>query len=158
MNLNLRAELEKQALAEGFGRFLNSLDGSIQFLSCARRLDLDLMVESLKGEAPGLPHRLLEEAARDHAAFLGSLAQRGDLFCHEAYVCLRHPATNPEEAAVGLAHRLEDARSLLRAIGIRIQPLSPSVTAALIQKACDPFAPAPPADCALPSEAIRGSW
>lgn len=157
VNLDLRAESEKQALADGFGRLLNSLDGSIQFLICAGRLDLDRMIERLESDASGLPHRLLEDAARDHAAFLKSLAQRGDLFRREAFVCVRHRGTNPEEAGIGLAHRVDDSRSLLRAVGVRIDPLSPSLAAALIEKACDPNAQTSSRNRGLPWETVGGS-
>ena len=155
INFALRSELEQRALVEAFGRMLNALDAPVQFLVRSDRADLGAMVGDLKERADELPHPALSQAAREHAAFLQGLASRRDVLVRQALVCFRDPSTgNGDAAGARLSHRIEEAESLLRGLGIGLRRLDQSEAAHLLARTADPDAPS--LDAALAAGVVEG--
>jgi hypothetical protein len=159
LNFALRSDAEQLALVEGFARLLNALDAPVQFLVRSNRADLRAVVDALEERAGGLPHPALEEAAREHAAFLRSLASRRDVLERQVLVCFRQPGRgSPEESASRLDHRVEESAALLRGMGIRLARLEAEEAADLLVRASDPEAAPPPRGALLGDEPVEGSW
>jgi hypothetical protein len=142
LNFALRSEPEQQALIEGFGRLLNALDAPVLFLVRSNRADLRGLIGAIEERSPGLPHPQLEAAAREHAEFLRSLAARRDVLSRQVLLCFREPgmAGDEEEAASGLAHRIEEAAALLRGLGVRLVRLEGAEATEVLTAASDPEA------------------
>jgi hypothetical protein len=159
LNFALRSEAEQRALVEGFARLLNALDAPVQFLVRSGRADLRAVVEALEERAGGLPHPALEEAAREHAAFLRSLGSRRDVLERQVLVCFREPqGGSREEAAARLDHRVEESAALLRGMGVRLSRLEAEEATELLVRASDPEAAPPPRGSFLGEEPVEGSW
>jgi hypothetical protein len=159
INLALRSEAEQMALVDGFARLLNALDAPVQFLVRSNRADLRAMVQALEERAGGLPHSALEDAAREHAAFLGHLASMRDVLHRQVLVCFREPSGgSPEEAMSRLDHRMEESAALLRGMGIRLVRLEGEEATDLLVRASDPEAAPPPRGSAVGSERVEGLW
>jgi hypothetical protein len=156
LNLALRAESERAALIEGFGRFLNSIDSPLSFVVRSERSDLGDHIAAIEQGASALPHPALEQAARDHAAFLELLAQRRDVLRREVYVVLTTRAQDENEAGVRLHARAEEARSLLRGLGIRLTALDGVGAARLVVRAFDPDGNPGPPELALDKAVVTG--
>ena len=73
VNFALRTPGEQEALVASFGRYLHSISAPVQVLIRAERLDLSRQISDLREAAPGLPHPMLEAAAREHATYLDQL-------------------------------------------------------------------------------------
>ncbi|MGH2450485.1 MAG: PrgI family protein [Candidatus Limnocylindria bacterium] len=157
LNLSLRSQPERQGLIEGLGRFLNSIDAPLAFVVRSERADLRGYVDDIERRAPGLPHRALEDAARSHARFLSTLAERRDVLRREVYVVFRAEAEDATQAGVRLLQRADEAATLLGGIGIALTPLSGEHVAALLRRACDPEGPLAPAQQSLPGDIVTGS-
>jgi hypothetical protein len=155
LNFGLRTHAEQDALVAGFARFLHAVTAPVQVVVRAERVDLHATTAALTDAAGGLPHPALEAAARDHAGFLADLAARRDVLHRQILVVFRDPA-GPAQAAVVLAHRAEEAASLLAAAGITLTPLDGAAAAATLARAASPDAPAHPPGLAAPSEPITG--
>lgn len=140
VNLALRSEQEQGALIEGFGRFLNSLDGATQFLVRSQRVELDRMLLELERKASGLPHPLLEEASRAYGRFLKELAGLG-VQKREVLLCFREPADSEDEAGARLSQRVEQARTLLRGLGINLRRLTAEEAARCVRGNSDADVP-----------------
>ncbi|HZP89849.1 MAG TPA: PrgI family protein [Actinomycetota bacterium] len=139
VNFALRSETEQRALIEGFARTLNALDEPLLFLVRSNRADVRGLIEAIEERAPGLPHLALEAAAREHAGFLRSLAARRDVLSREVLLCFREPGpAGGEEAASGLAHRVEEMAALLRGLGVRLVRLEGDEATELLSRAADP--------------------
>lgn len=157
LNFALRSEREQRALVEGFGRLLNALEAPAQLLVRSERADLRVLIDSIEERAPALPHPALEEAAREHAEFLRSLASRRDVLSRQVLVCLREQG-NPEGARARLERRAEEASALLRGLGVRLDRLDAGETAALLARASDPEAALPVVGLSLPGEVVTAAW
>lgn len=157
INMVLRAEAEQEALLDGFGNLLNSLDAPVSFVVRSERMDLRSHIEHIEKNSPGLPSVELEAAARAHAGYLRSLAGRRDVLRREVYLVLTEFARDPEQAASVLRRRAEQADVLLRSLGIRIDALNGHRTAALLARASDPDGPVPLTGLSLPTEIVRGA-
>lgn len=159
LNFALRSESEQRALVEGFARLLNALDAPVQFLVRSNRADLRTMVDALEKRSGGLPHPALEDAAKEHAAFLRSLASRRDVLERQVLVCFREPTGGPpEESAWRVDHRVEEAGALLRGMGIRLTRLEGEEATDLLIRACDPEAVPPPRGALMGTEPVEGRW
>jgi hypothetical protein len=159
LNFALRSEAEQRALVEGFARLLNALDSSVQFLVRSNRADLRVVVDALEARAGGLPHRALEAAAREHAAFLRSLASRRDVLERQVLVCFREPpGGSPEESKSRLHHRVEESAALLRGMGVRLSRLESEEATDLLVRASDPEAAPPPRGAFVGDEPVEGTW
>jgi hypothetical protein len=159
LNFTLRSETEQRALVEGFARLLNALDAPVQFLVRSNRADLRAIVDGLEERAGGLPHLALEDAAREHAAFLRSLASRRDVLERQVRVCFREPrGGSVTESVSRLDHRVEEAAALLRGMGIRLTRLEGEDATDLLTRASDPESAPPPRGATLGNEPVEGSW
>jgi hypothetical protein len=157
INFALRSEAEQQALVEGFARLLNALDAQVQFLVRSNRADLRSFVDAIEERALGLPHPGLEAAAREHAAFLRSLAARRDILSRHVLLCFREPGGAAEERITRLDHRVEEAAALLRGLGVRLARLDGDQAADLLAAASDAESELAPRGSGL-LEVVEGSW
>jgi hypothetical protein len=157
INFALRSEAEQRALAEGFSRLLNALDAQVQFVVRSNRTDLRSFVDAIEEGAPGLPHPGLEAAAREHAAFLRSLAGRRDILSRQVLLCFREPGGAAEERLTGLYHRVEEAAALLRGLGVRLARLDGEQTAELLAAVSDGESELAPRGSGL-LDVVEGSW
>lgn len=158
LNFALRSEAEQKGLVEGFARLLNALDAPVQFLVRSNRADLRAVVETLEERAGGLPHRALEEAAKEHAAFLGHLASMRDVLHRQVLVCFREPGGSLQESMARLDHRVEEAAALLRGMGIRLTRLEKEEATDLLARASDPEAAPPVRGAAVATQRVEGVW
>jgi hypothetical protein len=103
VNFALRTPGEQEALVASFGRYLHSLTAPIQVLIRAERLDLSGQIAELRAAAPGLPHPMLEAAAREHAEYLDQLRRSTDLLRRQVLLVLREPlrAAGPTDGIGG---------------------------------------------------------
>lgn len=144
VNLALRSEEEQEALITGFGRFLNALEGPTQFIARSHRIDLLPIIRTIEERAAALSHPHLQRAARAHASYLRDLAARRDILSRRVFIVFREPVTSADEAATRLNHRVEQATTLLRSLGVRLARLSFEEVAAHLRVCCDPEGPEAP--------------
>ena len=137
VNLALRSGTEANAVLGAFARALNAINGPFQFAVTAHRVDLSAAAEQVAGHAGGLAHPLLEQRAREHAAFLRQLAEGTELTARRVLLVVREPGPI-RSAAVTVAHRAMQAAQLLAACGIDTRVLDAGQAAAAIAAACDP--------------------
>lgn len=152
-NFALLCEDEQTALTEGFGRFLNSLDGLASFVVLSERIDIRVHLDAIEQTRESLPHFSLKKAAASHAEFLAALAKRPNALRRDAYLVLREQAH--DSASSTLSRRVEDARGLLKPLGVSAELMSTAEVVALIERASDPrrlF----DAKQVLPHETVRG--
>jgi hypothetical protein len=133
VNFALRSPAEQNALAAGFGRWLRSLDVPAQILVRAQRVDLTSYAHHILHAAPGLPDPTLEQAARDHAAFLIELAAERELLHRQVTVVLRD-RRGPQHAL----RRAAEAARALAACEIPARVLSAAEVAAALGDSLDP--------------------
>jgi hypothetical protein len=157
INFALRSETEQQALVEGFARLLNALDAPVQFLVRSNRADLRGLVDAIEEGAPGLPHSGLETAAREHGAFLRSLATRRDILSRQVLLCFRQPGGPWEERLSELDHRVEEAAALLRGLGVRLARLDGDQAAELLAAASDAESELAPRGSSI-LKVVQGTW
>lgn len=140
VNFHLRTPGEQHALVSGFARWLNSLQGPVQVLVRADRIDLDPMVSALREDAPGLPDPALEAAAYEHAEFLAELADTRDLLRRLVLLVLREPAGQGgrQAAAHRVLRRAEEAARALAAAEVAVTVLDGVAAAAVLTAAADP--------------------
>jgi PrgI family protein len=119
---SLRTEAEQDALVRGFARLLHSITAPVQVLVRVVPVDLAGMVRAIERAAGGLPHPALEQAAREHAGFLSSLAARRDVLGRETLVVFGEPSGGPAAGEV-LVRRAEQAASLLAGAGVTLRRL-----------------------------------
>ena len=144
VNFALRTAAEQRMLIGGFGRWLNALTAPVQILVRTHRLDLAPMVAELRERAPGLPHRLLEDAAYAHADFLTHLAAGRDLLARQVLLVQREPGAD-RTAAQRVQRRAAEAASLLAGCEVQAALLDQGGAYAVLLAACDPSAPPHPA-------------
>lgn len=158
VNFALRSDAEQLALVAGFARLLNALDAPVQFLVRSNRADLRGFLDAIEEGAAGLPHPCLEAAAREHAAFLRSLASRRDVLSRQVLVCFRQPGGVAEERFSRLHYRVEEAAALLRGMGVRLVPLDGDRAAELLATASDPESEPVPRGARLGDGVVEGTW
>jgi hypothetical protein len=144
VNFALRTAAEQRMLIGGFGRWLNALTAPVQILVRTHRLDLAPMVAELRERAPGLPHRLLEDAAYAHADFLTHLATGRDLLARQVLLVQREPGSD-RTAAQRVQRRAAEAATLLAGCEVQAAPLDRGGAYAVLLAACDPSTPPHPA-------------
>jgi hypothetical protein len=155
----LRAPHEQQALVAGFARWLNSLTAPVQILVRAEWVDLSPMITDLEETAPSLPHPALEQAAREHAAFLAELNNDNDLLRRQVLLVLIEPAAARDKklTAERVRHRLDTAARALATAEITVTPLDGGQVAAILATAANPLAPPhAPDGWAAPDDVITG--
>jgi PrgI family protein len=141
-NVALRTGQEQAALLNGFGQWLNALNGPAQIVIAAQRHDLTPYAEAVLDHTARLPHEALRAAADDYAAFLLELdASRDPLRRQVLAVVPAGPARDATVRALG-------------ALGVSADLLDgPAVTAALAG-AVDPYNPPVPGPRAVPGVPI----
>ncbi|MEY9936980.1 PrgI family protein [Streptacidiphilus sp. MAP5-3] len=152
VNLALRTDAEQRALVGAFGRWLNALSGPAQILVRTQPADLTPLVAALEQNAPALPHPLLEDAAREHAAYLAELGRTRDLLARQVFVVHREERGDPA-ATTRLRARAAETAQLLGAAEATVSALGPAEMYSVLQTACDPGAPAHP-NPALPHQPV----
>jgi hypothetical protein len=157
LNLELRSAPERDALLRGFGRLLNSLNRPISLVVRSERSDLRPQITRIEEMAGGLPHPDLERAARAHARFLSSLAERNDILRREVYVVLTAEGVDEKQATAQLRRRAEESATLLRSLGIRITPQEDDDAATLVARASDPGRSLPLQGHSLPGDVVAGA-
>jgi PrgI family protein len=135
---------EQEAMVAGFARCLHGLTAPIQVLIRAERLDITPMAVRIGDAAPGLPDPALEDAAREHARFLGDLAARSELLWRQVLVVVRDDPADPVDGeATQVLRRAEQVAAALTATGVESTVLDGAGVAAVLSAACDPNNPAP---------------
>jgi hypothetical protein len=165
----LRTTGEQAALVAAFGRWLNSLDAPVQILIQARPVDLSGLAAPIIEAAGSLPDPALEQAARDHAAYLNELGAAHDLLVRQVLIVIgdttpqqvgprpwrrtgRQRAARDAGAAVALRRADEAVRSL-RALGIAAEVLDAATCTGALAESLSPTE-CLPVDNADPGEVI----
>ncbi|GAA4132315.1 PrgI family protein [Actinomadura keratinilytica] len=163
----LRTAAEQAALVAAFGRWLNSLEAPVQILVRARPVDLSALVAQLIEAAPRLPDPALEQAARDHAAYLADLDASRELLTREVLIVLRDTAREQQNitlpwtkskarrvlrdaGAAVVARRAEEAVRSLAVLGVTAEVLDAAACTAVLAESLSP------ADARLPEAAGPG--
>ncbi|MPZ27132.1 MAG: PrgI family protein [Micromonosporaceae bacterium] len=133
VNFALRSPAEQNALAAGFGRLLNSLDGPAQIVVRAQRVDLAGYATRILDRAPSLPDPALEDAATAHAEFLTELAAERELLHRQVTVAVRD-----RRGAMRAVHRAAEAARALSACEVTAQVLDGAGAAARLSASFDP--------------------
>jgi hypothetical protein len=132
VNFGLRSATEQNALAAGFARWLNSLDGPAQIVVRARRVDLAGYATRILDSAPGLPDPALEHAATGHADFLTELATERELLARQVTVAVRD-----RRGAMRAAHRAGEAARALSGCEVTAHVLDAAGAAARLRASLD---------------------
>jgi hypothetical protein len=148
----LRSDEEQSALAESYGRFLNSLVEDASIVVRSEPVDLAERASAIEHAAEGLPHPALAHCAHTYARFLSQLAGEG-LRRRQILLVLSTRARDRETAQTTLARRASEATGLLHAAGVELHALDGERTATLLLGALEP--PGPPAGSQL-AGVIRG--
>lgn len=149
ISFGLRTAAEQASLVAFLGRWLNSLDASVQILIQTRCADLSELSTQVSGAAAQLPHPALKRAALAHADFLHELSRSRELLTREVLIVIRdHPnrdrrktggrdGTRNASAAVVL-RRAEETERALAAIGISAGPLDATACTQVLIEALSP--------------------
>ncbi|MGD1056221.1 MAG: PrgI family protein [Solirubrobacteraceae bacterium] len=144
----LRSSEEQAALAEAYGKWLNSLVEPAAITVRSEPVDLAERASVIEQAAPGLPHPALRRCALTYAEFLSGLAAEGEgLRRRQIVLVLSSRAREREAARSDLERRASETENLLRGAGVTLQPLDGKHAAALLLGALEP--PGPPAGSAL---------
>jgi PrgI family protein len=133
VNFGLRSPSEQTGLIGAFARWLNSLDGPVQVLLRAGRVDLSSLADRIEAAAPALPHPRLEAAARAHVVFLDQLASDRELLHRQVTVAVRDTRSSAHTA-----HRAAEAARALVACDIRTHVLDGHQAAAALADCLTP--------------------
>jgi hypothetical protein len=144
----LRSEEEQDALAEAYGRWLNSLVEPTAITIRAERVDLTERASAIEQAAGTLPHPALRRCAHDYAQFLSELALDGEgLRRRQILLVLSTRSRERATAQADLERRAAETESLLHAAGVELHPLDGKAAAVLLIDAFDH--PGPPAGSQL---------
>ncbi|MBA9003086.1 PrgI family protein [Thermomonospora cellulosilytica] len=162
----LRTAAEQAALVAAFGRWLNSLEAPAQILVRARPVDLSSIVAQVNEAAPRLADPALEQAARDHAAYLAELEASQELLTREVLVVLRDAAYEQRPATWGrsrkvlrdagaavVVRRAEEAVRALGVLGVSARLLDATACAEVLASSLAPADIRPP-EMAGPGDVI----
>jgi PrgI family protein len=136
VTFSLRTPDEQEALVVSFARYLNSLSAAAQIVIRAQPVDLRPAAAELERRAPELPHPGLEQAAREHAAFLTNLAATRDLLRREVLLVLRQG--DRDGGGSRLRRQAEEATVNLAAAGVTLVALDREGVAGCLSHAVDP--------------------
>jgi hypothetical protein len=140
VNIGLRTGEEQNALIGAYGRWLNSLDGPVQVVISAQRVDLSSHAGRIGEGAGRIANPALAQAARDYAAFLDDLATRRDPLCRTVTVAVT--ATGEGGRDTEVRRRADHAAAALSALGAQTAVLDGARATALLTCAVDPYTPA----------------
>jgi hypothetical protein len=140
----LRSREEQAALADAYGKWLNSLVAPCAITVRSELVDLTERAQAIERAAPGLPHPALERCARDYAQFLANFAAEGEgLRRRQILLVLSTHAREREAASADLERHASESANLLRAAGVTLDRLDGEATTTLLLGALE--APGPPA-------------
>jgi hypothetical protein len=137
----LRSEEEQAALAEAYGRFLNSLVEDASIVVRSEPVDLSERASAIEQAADGLPHPALAHCAHTYAEFLAELGS-GGLRRRQILLVLSTRARERDAAQATLGRRANEAKGMLRSAGVELHALDGEQTATLLLGALEP--PGPP--------------
>jgi hypothetical protein len=138
----LRSEEEQAALAEAYGKWLNSLVEPTAITVRSEPVDLAKQASAIEHAAPGLPHPALARCARTYAQFLTELADEGGgLRRRQILLVLSTRSYERETAKADLERRASETTNLLRSAGVELHRLDGQHAAALLLDALEPPGP-----------------
>jgi PrgI family protein len=144
----LRSQEEQAALAEAYGKWLNSLVEPTAITVRSEPVDLTERASAIERAAPGLPHPALRRCAHTYAQFLCELASQGEgLRRRQILLVLSSRSRERDTARADLERRASETAGLLHAAGVELHPLDGQQAAALLLSALEP--PGPPAGSQL---------
>jgi hypothetical protein len=144
----LRSEEEQAALAEAYGRWLNSLVEPTAITVRAERVNLSERAQAIEQTANSLAHPALAHSARTYAQFLCELSGSGDgLRRRQIILVLSTHSRERETARAELERRAAESEGLLHSAGAELHALDGPEAAALLLDAFDH--PGPPAGSQL---------
>jgi hypothetical protein len=144
----LRSEEEQAALAEAYGKWLNSLVEPTAITVRSEPVDLTERADAIEHAAPGLPHPALRLCAHTYAQFLSELASTGEgLRRRQILLVLSSRSGERDTAKADLERRASEAAGLLHAAGVELRPLDGHQATAVLLSALEP--PGPPAGSQL---------
>lgn len=140
----LRSEEEQAALAEAYGKWLNSLVEPTSITVRSERVDLTDRARAIEQAANTLPHPALARCAHTYAQFLCELSREGDGLRRRQIILVLSTRTRERETArADLERRAAETESLLHAAGAELHALDGQDAAALVLDAFEQ--PGPPA-------------
>jgi hypothetical protein len=139
----LRSSEEQAALADAYGKWLNSLVAPCAITVRSELVDLAERAQNVERAAVDLPHPALARCARDYAQFLAGFAEGEGLRRRQILLVLSTRARERETASGDLERRASEATNLLRAAGVTLDRLDGQATTTLLLGALEP--PGPPA-------------
>ena len=144
----LRSIEEQAALAEAYGKWLNSLVEPAAITVRSEPVDLAARASAIEHAAHGLPHPALRHCAHTYAQFLNKLASEGEgLRRRQILLVLSTRSCERKTARADLERRARETTGLLHAAGVELYALDGGQTAALLLDALEP--PGPPAGSQL---------
>ncbi|MEO3827365.1 PrgI family protein [Actinomadura sp. B10D3] len=168
ISFGLRTAAEQASLVAFLGRWLNSLDASVQILIQTRCADLSGLSAQVGVAAAQLPHPALERAALAHADFLLELSRSRELLTREVLIVIRDQpggdrrktgggdgARNASAAVV--LRRAEETERALTAIGISVEALDATACTRVLIDALSPGQARPPGGIPDPDQPITSA-
>lgn len=134
VNFSLATPDEQDAAISAFAAVLHALSVPVQVLVRAERLDLAPFITRLREAAPTLPDPALEDAAREHAAYLAGLAGRRDLLHRSVRLVVR----DPRGSRISVTRAAKEAVRGLAACGVGASVLDGPAAYAVLADACSP--------------------
>jgi hypothetical protein len=139
VNINLRTGDEQAALLGAYGRWLNSLNGPVQVVISAQRVDLSSHAQRIADGAQSIANPALADAARDYADFLDDLAARRDPLWRTVTIAVTAAGEKSRDTEV--SRRAEHAASALSSLGIQTAVLDGARVTSVLTTAVDPYTP-----------------
>jgi hypothetical protein len=139
VNIGLRSGDEQLALIGAYGRWLNSLNGPVQLVISAQRVDLSSHAQRVADIAATIPNPALADAAYDYAEFLDQLAEHRDPLWRTVTIAVTAATDKGRDAEV--LRRADHTASALAALGAQTAVLDGATATAALTCATDPYAP-----------------
>jgi hypothetical protein len=139
VNIGLRSGDEQHALVDAYSRWLNSLNGPVQLVISAQRVDLSSHAQRVADRAASIANPALADAAYDYAQFLDQLAEHRDPLWRTVTIAVTADADKGRDTEV--LRRADHAASALAALGAQTVVLDGSTATAVLTCATDPYAP-----------------
>jgi hypothetical protein len=141
---SLRSEEEQAAVAEAYGKWLNSLVEPTAITVCSQRVDLGEQASAIQQAAGELPHPALRRSASAYARFLAELANQDEgLRRREILLVLSTRSRERETTRAELERRAAETAGLLHAAGVELRWLDGTEAAVLLLEAFEHPGPPP---------------
>jgi len=139
VNIGLRSGDEQLALIGAYGRWLNSLNGPVQLVISAQRVDLSSHAQRVADIAATIGNPALAGAAYDYAEFLDQLAEHRDPLWRTVTIAVTADTDKGRDTEV--LRRADHAASALAALGAQTAVLDGPTATAVLTCATDPYTP-----------------